>query len=83
MTGRRVDPAADPLVVFIRSQPGMAERLLAEHARDEFGRCPKCSAGAQTGRYRWPCTIYRCASEARETRDLDTPGIGESATWPR
>ena len=57
----------DALVVLIRSQPGMAERLLAEHADDGSGRCRICSTGAQTGRYRWPCTIHRCASRAVST----------------
>ncbi len=84
MRARRAH-AADPLDVFIRSQPGMAERLLAEHARDESGRCRTCSAGAQTGRYRWPCTIYRAANVAQEAQDLDpaTSGLGESATSSR
>lgn len=53
-----------PLVALIRSQPGMAERLLAEHADDGSGRCRVCSSGAMTGHYRWPCTIGLCATEA-------------------
>ena len=61
----RCAPAVlDALVVLIWSQPGMAERLLVEHADDGSGRCRICSSGAQTGRYRWPCTIHRCASRA-------------------
>jgi hypothetical protein len=56
----------DALVVLIRSQPGMAERLLAEHADDGSGRCRSCSNGAQTGRHRWPCTIYSHAGRAHE-----------------
>lgn len=55
-----------PLVVLIRSQPGMAERLLIDHADDGFGRCRTCSDGAQAGRYRWPCTVHHYASRARE-----------------
>jgi hypothetical protein len=56
--------AANPLVVLIRSQPGMADRLLAEHADDGSGRCRVCSSGALTGRYRWPCAIQRAATDA-------------------
>lgn len=41
---------ADPWVTWIRSQPGLAERLLAEHIDDGTGRCRVCSAGGQTGR---------------------------------
>jgi hypothetical protein len=61
--GRQV---VNPLVVLIRSQSGMADRLLAEHADDGSGRCRTCSAGAQTGRYRWPCAIQRAAVDANE-----------------
>jgi hypothetical protein len=56
--------AMNPLVIFIRSQPGMAERLLADHADDGSGRCRVCSAGAQAGRYRWPCALHRAATDA-------------------
>jgi len=62
-----VDPV-HPLVVLIRSQPGMAERLLAEHADDGSGRCRVCSTGGQTGRFPWPCTLYRSACDARAGR---------------
>jgi hypothetical protein len=58
----------NPLVVLIASQPGMAGRLLAEHADDGSGRCRRCSAGGQTGRYRWPCAIHRSATQAHEQR---------------
>ena len=54
----------DPLVELIRSQPGMAERLLIEHADDGSGRCRACSDGGQSGRHRWPCTIHHCATQA-------------------
>ena len=54
----------NPLVVLIRSQPGMADRLLAEHADDGSGRCRVCSSGAQAGRYQWPCALHRAATDA-------------------
>jgi hypothetical protein len=63
----------NPLVVLIRSQPGMAERLLAEHADDGSGRCRVCSAGALTGRYRFPCAIQRATPDAA-TPDPTTGG---------
>jgi hypothetical protein len=65
--------AAHPLVALIRSQPGMAERLLAEHADDGSRRCRVCSGGAQSGRYPFPCAIQRCATEASAQ---DSPGDG-------
>lgn len=55
----------DALVALIAAEPGMAERLLAEHADDGTGRCRVCSAGAQTGRYRHPCAIRLAADEVR------------------
>ena len=58
--------AVGPLVALIRSQPGMADRLVAEHADDGSGRCRVCSTGAQTGRFRWPCTLYRSAVDAQD-----------------
>jgi hypothetical protein len=60
-----VEGAVDPLVMLIRSQPGMAQRLLAQHTDDGTGRCRVCSGGGQTGRFRWPCTLHRCATDAQ------------------
>ena len=61
---RTAEQMADLLVVFIRSQPGMADRLIVEHANDGTGRCRTCSTGGQAGRYRWPCALYCCATQA-------------------
>jgi hypothetical protein len=52
------------LVAFIRSEPGMAERLLAEHADDGSGRCRVRVRRAQSGRYQFPCAIARAATDA-------------------
>jgi hypothetical protein len=57
-------PVTDPLVALIRSQQGMAGRLLAEHADDGSDRCRVCSQGAQSGRYSWPCAISLAATQA-------------------
>lgn len=59
----RIEP--DPIVVFIADQPGMAARLIAEHADDGTGRCRVCSAGGQTGRHRWPCQLHHYACRAQ------------------
>lgn len=58
----------NPLVALIVSQPGMAERLLAQHADDGKGRCRVCTPGAQAAHYRWPCSIHGAATRAREAR---------------
>jgi hypothetical protein len=63
-SGLAVTSATDHLVVLIRSQPGMAQRLLAEHADDGHSRCRVCSEGAQAGRYSWPCAIALAADAA-------------------
>jgi hypothetical protein len=62
-----VESESDPLLVLIAGQPGMADRLMREHADDGSGRCTVCSGGAQSGRYLWPCSIYRAAINARES----------------
>lgn len=54
----------DELIVFIRSHPGLAERLLAEHIDDGTGRCRSCANGGQTGRCHWPCTLHSHARRA-------------------
>ena len=54
----------DPLVQMILSQPGMAERLIAEHGDDGRGHCRVCTLGGQRGQHSWPCTIRQAADEA-------------------
>jgi hypothetical protein len=56
--------AMSPLVQMILSQPGMAERLIAEHVDDGSGRCRGCPVGGQRGRHSWPCTLRMAAEEA-------------------
>ena len=68
-----------PLVMLIRSQPGMAERLLSEHVDDGSGRCRVCSTGGQTGRYRWPCALRRYAEQAR-TAPGEGPDVWRGAS---
>jgi hypothetical protein len=54
---------------MILGQPGMAERLLAEHADDGSGRCQACPVGGQRGRHSFPCTIRQAAEEAAATAE--------------
>lgn len=72
----------NPLVALIQSQPGMADRLLADHTDDGTGRCRRCSAGGQTGRYQWPCAIHRSATQAHTAAPTDHPPstAGSAAT---
>lgn len=55
----------NPIVEFMASQPGAADRLLAEHVDDGTGHCRTCSSGGQTGRYRFPCSIRLAIDQAR------------------
>lgn len=67
----------NPLVALIVSQPGMAERLLAQHIDDGGGRCRVCTPGGQAARHRWPCSIHGAATEAGRVRacgDVDHGG---------
>jgi hypothetical protein len=60
--------SADPLVVLIISQPGMIDRLLAQHVDDGRGRCRVCVVGAQAGHQVWPCSIGHAAAQARDVQ---------------
>ncbi|GAA1280942.1 hypothetical protein GCM10009609_51170 [Pseudonocardia aurantiaca] len=60
---------ADELITFIAAEPGMADRLIREHASDPSGHCRVCSSGAQAGRSAWPCTLRRAAVAANTAAD--------------
>lgn len=55
---------------MILSQPGMSERLTAEHADEGRGRCRACAVGGQRGKHSWPCTIHQAAEEAERIERL-------------
>ncbi len=62
----------------------MPADLICEHADDGTGHCRVCTAGAQTGRYIWPCQIYLAARHAvevseRQHRARAAIGIGGRA----
>jgi hypothetical protein len=58
------------IVAFIAGEPGMAEKLLAEHRDDGTGHCRVCSNGGGAGRHVWPCPLYGLAEQASKC----TPG---------
>lgn len=62
-----VDDIDESLVALLQARPTMVERLAQEHVDDGAGRCSKCSSGAQTGRYRFPCLIKLAVDEARKS----------------
>ena len=70
---------ADPLVVFILSQPGMVEALLDLHRDDGTGHCSICLIGGQRGRQTWPCGTSVAANVAATYRT----GRGEVTSAPR
>jgi len=53
------------LVTLIRSNKGMADRLLHKHLDDGTGHCRTCHGGAQSGHYRFPCIFLVAAAEAK------------------
>jgi hypothetical protein len=64
---RRVTNGGPPrglIVAFIAGEPGMAERMLAEHRDDGTGHCRVCTEGAQAGRKVWPCPLHGLAEQA-------------------
>jgi hypothetical protein len=67
VTARRptgTDP--HPIVQFMLSEPGIIERLLAEHVDDGTGHCRVCTAGPQAGRQKFPCRLREFAEQARD-----------------
>ena len=63
-TAAQASAAFAELVTLMMNNPNMPEDLMHQHADDGTGRCCLCTAGAQTGRYVWPCQIYRAAAQA-------------------
>ncbi len=57
-------PPRGLIVAFIAGEPGMAQRMLDEHADDGTGHCRVCSAGPQAGRKVWPCPLRGLAEQA-------------------
>jgi hypothetical protein len=64
--------AVNPLVQMILGQPGMAARLISEHADDGNGRCTGCPLGGQRGHHSWPCTLRQAAEEAEKREQART-----------
>ncbi len=77
----RASAAFTELVMLMVNNPNMPEDLMRKHADDGTARCRLCTAGAQTGRYVWPCQIYRAAKQAadltaRQQGTVGTTGAG-------
>ncbi len=78
----RASAAFTELVMLMVNNPNMPENLMRQHADDGTSRCRLCTAGAQTGRYVWPCQIYRAAEQAtdltaRRRGTVGAVGVGE------
>ena len=76
-------PQDDEFAIELAKCGGLPARLLELHTDAGTGRCRLCSAGAQTGRYRHPCTLRQAATEAlviQARERLDRP---PDDLWPR
>jgi hypothetical protein len=60
--------AAVPMADVMADMPGVWRRLLAAHVPDRLGRCRGCRSDTGSGE-RWPCSLYRIATEARRLHD--------------
>jgi hypothetical protein len=60
--------AALPMAEVMADMPGVWRRLLAAHVSDRLGRCSGCRSATGSGE-RWPCSLYRIASEAQRLHD--------------
>jgi hypothetical protein len=61
-------PTAGSMADVMADMPGVWRRLLAAHVPDRLGRCRGCRSDTGSGE-RWPCSLYRIASEARRLHD--------------
>jgi hypothetical protein len=52
------------IVAFIAGEPGMAQRMLAEHRDDGSGHCRVC--GPESARTVWPCPLRGLAEQASQ-----------------
>jgi hypothetical protein len=51
----------------LAGMPDLAERLAEAHHSDDHGHCVGCTRpGVGTAHVRWPCGLYRLATEAIE-----------------
>jgi hypothetical protein len=57
-----------PMADVMADMPGVWRRLLAAHVPDRLGRCRGCRSDTGSGE-RWPCSLYRIATEARRLHD--------------
>jgi hypothetical protein len=63
-------PPTGPIVAFIAGEPGMAQRMLAEHRDDGSGHCCTCVRRQGGAAQVWPCPLYGLAEQASRR----TPG---------
>jgi hypothetical protein len=56
------------LTVLLLSEPVAVTHLLTQHMDDGTRHCRVCTAGGQTGRYRYPCLIRLAAEQAQAYR---------------
>lgn len=57
-----------PIVAFIVGQPGLAQKMLAQHRDDGTGHCEVCTEGGQAGHKVWPCPSFGLAQQATARR---------------
>ncbi len=79
----RASAAFVELVILMMNNPNMPDDLVRQHANDGNGRCRLCTAGAQTGRYVWPCQTYRAAARAADLTARRTESVGAARAGGR
>ena len=61
----------------LAQMPDLAERIAEAHRPDAHGQCIGCTRpGVGTAHVRWPCGLYRLATEAAGRPTTPTPPTG-------
>jgi hypothetical protein len=61
-------PETVSMAEVMAGMPGVWRRLLEAHVPDRLGRCRGCRSDTGSGE-RWPCSLYRIASDAQRLHD--------------
>lgn len=79
-TARRESPPV-PMADVMADMPEVWRRLIDDHVPDRLGRCRGCRSDTGSGE-RWPCSLYRIATQARQVHARNLAGAIDADLEP-